>query len=156
MQRGKPDTGRRLKERYGAMVERFTPKSELPRNLMRSFLFGGAICVIGQLILELAKTRLGFDAAEAGTFTSITLIFIGAFLTGIGKYDWIGRRAGAGSIVPITGFANSIVAAAMEFKREGFVMGVGAKMFQIAGPVLVYGIGSSVIAGLAALLFRLI
>ena len=156
MQRDKTSSHKQIEKHYRALVERLTPKSELSGNLIRSFLFGGAICVIGQIILELAKAYLGFNAQDAVTFTSITLIFIGALLTGIGKYDWIGKKAGAGSIVPITGFANSIVAAAMEFKREGFVMGVGAKMFQIAGPVLVYGIGSSVIAGLIAYFFGLI
>lgn len=156
MQRAKLYGSALLRKRYGALVERVTPNSETSRNLVRAFVYGGAICVIGQIILELAIARLGFDAQEAGAFTSISMIFIGAFLTGIGKYDWIGKKAGAGSIVPITGFANSIVSAAMEFKREGFITGVGAKMFQVAGPVLVYGIGSSVIAGLVARLIWLV
>jgi len=91
---------------------------------------------------------------EAGAATSIVLIFLGAILTGIGVYDDIGKRAGAGSIIPITGFANSIVAAAMEFKREGYVFGVGARMFQVAGPVLVYGITTGVVVGLVAFLLK--
>ena len=98
----------------------------------------------------------GLDKKTAATWTSITLIFIGSFLTGIGVYDLIGRRAGAGSIIPITGFANSIVSPAMEFKREGYVMGVGANLFKIAGPVLVYGIGSSILFGFIYYIIQII
>lgn len=97
---------------------------------------------------RLRENVLSLDQQAAGTVCSITLVFLSALLTGLGVYDRIGKYAGAGSIVPITGFANSVVAPAMEFKREGYVMGVGAKMFSIAGPVLVYGIGSSIIVGL--------
>ena len=108
---------------------------------------GGLICGLGQAITDLAMS-FGLDRQAAGTVCSISLVFASALATGLGVYDRLGKYAGAGSIVPITGFANSVVAPAMEFKREGYVMGVGAKMFSLAGPVLVYGIGSSVIVGL--------
>lgn len=108
---------------------------------------GGLICTIAQAVFNILK-KFGVKEEEAATFTVIIMVLASAILTGVGIYDKIGKRAGAGSIVPITGFANSIVAPAMEFKREGYVLGVGAKMFSIAGPVLVYGFGSSVIVGL--------
>lgn len=103
--------------------------------------------MIGQGINDFFMKFIGLDKLAASSATSITLIFIGSFLTGLGVYDLLGKRAGAGSIIPITGFANSIVSPAMEFKREGYVLGVGANMFKIAGPVLVYGIGSSILFG---------
>ena len=114
------------------------------------------ICIIGQAINDSYMHLAGLDKKTAATWTSITLIFIGSFLTGIGVYDLIGRRAGAGSIIPITGFANSIVSPAMEFKREGYVMGVGANLFKIAGPVLVYGIGSSILFGFIYYIIQII
>jgi len=132
---------------YQQLVERLSPKSALGKGLLRAFWVGGVICVCGQLIHDAVTALWSLDKAGAATLTNIILIFLGAFLTGIGVYDRIGRYAGGGSIVPITGFSNSIVASAMEFKREGFITGVGAKMFTIAGPVLVYGIGASVIVG---------
>lgn len=103
--------------------------------------------MIGQGINDFFMKVINLDKLAASSATSITLIFIGSFLTGLGVYDLIGKRAGAGSIIPITGFANSIVSPAMEFKREGYVLGVGANMFKIAGPVLVYGVGSSILFG---------
>lgn len=127
---------------------RLAPKSDMGKGLLRAFWVGGLICVLGQGITDFAKNVLSLDKQASGTVCSITLVFLSALLTGLGVYDRIGKYAGAGSIVPITGFANSVVAPAMEFKREGYVMGVGAKMFSIAGPVLVYGIGSSIIVGL--------
>ena len=130
-------------------------KIRLPRVLL-AFIVGGIICVIGQIINDLYSKVGNLDKIPASTATSITLIFIGAFLTGLGVYDLIGKRAGAGSIIPITGFANSIVSPAMEYKREGFVLGVGANLFKIAGPVLVYGIGSSIICGFIYYIFTLI
>ncbi len=135
-------------QKYLDLVERLSPKSEMGKGLLRAFVVGGLICVLGQAINDLAKHFWQLDKKSAATVASIALVFIGALLTGIGVYDKIGKYAGGGSIVPITGFSNSIVASAMEFKREGFITGVGAKMFTIAGPVLVYGIGSSVIAGI--------
>lgn len=137
-------------QQYQKLVERLTPNSEVSNSLLRAFWVGGVICIIGQLVSDIGKGWLGLTAQDAGAFTSIVMIFLGGLLTGIGVYDQIGKYAGAGSIVPITGFANSIVASAMEFRREGLVMGVGAKLFLIAGPVLVYGIGSSVIVGIIA------
>ncbi|MGL5506712.1 MAG: SpoVA/SpoVAEb family sporulation membrane protein, partial [Paraclostridium sp.] len=117
---------------------------------------GGIICMIGQAINDTYMKVVGLDKLQAAGATSMTLIFIGAFLTGLGVYDLIGKRAGAGSIIPITGFANSIVSPAMEYKREGYVLGVGANLFKIAGPVLVYGIGSSVLCGLIYYIINLV
>jgi len=134
-------------QEYQRLVERLSPKSDLGKGLLRAFWVGGVICICGQLIHDAVVALWSLDKVSAATLTNIILIFLGAFLTGIGIYDKIGKYAGGGSIVPITGFSNSIVASAMEFKREGFITGVGAKMFTIAGPVLVYGIGASVIAG---------
>ncbi len=134
-------------QEYLQLVERLAPKSDMGKGLVRAFWVGGLICVLGQAITDLAMA-LGMDRQSAGTVCSIALVFASALATGLGVYDQLGKYAGAGSIVPITGFANSVVAPAMEFKREGYVMGVGAKMFSLAGPVLVYGIGSSVIVGL--------
>ncbi|MDR1600126.1 MAG: stage V sporulation protein AC [Oscillospiraceae bacterium] len=139
-----------IERRYQTLVERFTPNHSLAMNIARAFLWGGAICTLGQCVSEIGKVYLGLDQAGTSAFTAIVMVFLGAFLTGIGQYDRIGKHAGAGSIVPITGFANSIVSAAMEFRREGLVLGIGARMFIIAGPVLVYGVGASVIVGLAA------
>ncbi len=125
-------------EQYQQKVDQVTPKPPFFKNICWAFIIGGAICVIGQIIIDYFMT-LGLDAKSASTSATIVLVFLGAFFTGVGVYDELGKRAGAGSVVPITGFANSIVAPAMEFKREGYVFGVGAKMFVIAGPVLVYG-----------------
>jgi stage V sporulation protein AC len=117
---------------------------------------GGAICTIGQL-LNTGITALGVtDPQEAGTWVSLTLIFVGAFVTGIGWYDNLGHFAGAGSIIPITGFSNGIVSSAIEYKKEGFILGLGAKMFSIAGPVLVYGTLASSLVGLIAYLRSLL
>lgn len=138
---------------YQKMVEKASPNSEMALSLARSFWVGGAICCIGQALSLFATEVLGFVRDEASGFTSFVLVFFGALLTGLGVYDKIGKYAGAGSIVPITGFANSIVAPAMEFKREGYVMGVGAKLFALAGPVLVYGISISVVIGLIYAIF---
>lgn len=135
-------------DNFNQYVQDKMPKSKVPMECLRAFLIGGLICVIGQLIRMFAADTLLLDEDSTGCFTSMVMIFLGAFLTGLGIYDVIGKYAGAGSIVPITGFANSIVAPAMEFKREGFILGVGAKLFSIAGPVLVYGISASVLAGI--------
>ena len=142
--------------RYAQLVKRLSPKSNLGTGLFRAFWVGGVICMIGQGITDLFAYGLKWGAQASSTATSITLIFISALLTGIGVYDRIGKYAGAGSIVPITGFANSVVAPAMEFRREGLVMGVGAKLFTLSGPVLVYGISSSVIVGLITFFLEVI
>lgn len=133
---------------YKKYVDDISPKPTYIKNYTLAFVVGGIISVIGQIINNFYIKFAGLDKMGAATATSITLIFIGAFLTGVGIYDIIGKRAGAGSIIPITGFANSIVSPAMEYKREGYVLGVGANLFKIAGPVLVYGIGSSILCGL--------
>ena len=137
---------------YQRRVNEKMPKSKTFLQCVRAFISGGIICCIGQLIHDFAKLVLNFSESNVAAFTAIVLVFLGATLTGIGVYDNIGSWAGAGSVVPITGFANSIVSPAMEFKREGYVLGLGAKMFSIAGPVRVYGISASVLVGLIACL----
>ena len=131
---------------YGDLVKEYSPNSSTLLDMLNAFWTGGLICVLGQMILN------GWGMADlsqdlAATATSMTMVFLGALLTGIGIYDRMAKVAGAGTIVPITGFANSVVSPAMEFKTEGFVMGMSAKMFTIAGPVLVYGLSASVIYG---------
>ncbi len=135
------------KKEYNQYVSNKVPKPNYFKNCIRAFIVGGIICTFGQLILNTLMSY-GLEKEAASIATPIILVFLGAFFTGLGVYDRLGKFAGAGSIVPITGFANSIVSPAMEYKREGYVFGVAAKMFSIAGPVLVYGFGSSVIVGL--------
>lgn len=135
-------------KKYQEVVERNAPKPKYIRNCIWAFFVGGTICTIGQFIHNQIEKRLQLTHLAATNATTLVMIFLGALLTGIGIYDLIGKRAGAGSIVPITGFANSIVSPAMEFKREGFIFGVAGRMFSLAGPVLVYGITSSVIVGM--------
>lgn len=142
-------------EQYGEYVKKKSPNSPLWRDLILAFAFGGLICCIGQGISQL-WTALGADKDAAAAATSITLVFLGALLTGLGVYDDIAKLAGAGTLVPITGFANSVVAPALEFKTEGFITGTAAKMFIIAGPVIVYGISASVIYGLILCVFALV
>lgn len=142
-------------EEYRRYAERRAPRSQMGGNMLRAFLYGGAICCIGQAFLNL-YTALGLDAETAGTACSITLIFLGAALTAAGVYDDIAKRAGAGTLVPITGFANSVTAPALEFKTEGFITGTAAKMFVIAGPVIVYGASAGVVYGLLLLLLRIV
>ena len=140
--------------RYAQLVDKLSPKSEIGCGLIRAFWVGGLICVIGQGINDFFARVFLLGAQAAATATSVTLIGAAALLTGLGVYDRIGKYAGAGSIVPITGFANSVVSPAMEFRREGLVMGVGAKLFTLSGPVLVYGISSSIAAGLISLILE--
>lgn len=139
---------------YQKLSQQYTPKPTIIKNVILAFIVGGIICSIGQIFINTFKT-LGFAQTEASTAATATMIFLGALLTGLGVYDQIGKFAGAGSIVPVTGFANSIVAPAMEFRREGYVMGVGAKLFTVAGPVLVYGIATSIVVGVAYFLIHL-
>lgn len=134
-------------QEYNNYVNQKIPKPNYFKNCLWAFSVGGLICTLGQFIVN-TSTNFGLSQENVKIITPVILIFLGAFFTGIGVYDKIGKRAGAGSIVPITGFANSIVSPAMEFKREGYVLGIGAKMFILAGPVLVYGIGTSVAIGL--------
>ncbi|MCI8405348.1 MAG: stage V sporulation protein AC [Clostridia bacterium] len=132
---------------YNEYIKKKTPNSKIFTNCIKAFVSGGIICVIGQCILTLLK-QWGLDEEAAGAFTSIILIFLGALLTGLDIYPKIAKFAGAGTIVPITGFANSVVSPALEAKTEGMILGVGAKIFTIAGPVILYGIFASWIAGL--------
>ena len=134
-------------EYYDAYVKKNMPKSHTFACCARAFLVGGLICTVGQGVNTIGVQLLNLTEKDASSFTCVVMIFLGALLTGLGIYDVIGKYAGAGSIVPITGFANSIVSPAMEFKREGYILGVGAKLFSIAGPVLVYGISASVAVG---------
>ena len=131
---------------YGKLVQSMAPKSPILKDCINAFWIGGLICALGQLILN-GYSALGLDKTDAGTATSMSLIFLSALLTGLSLYDNIAKHAGAGTLVPITGFANSIAAPAVEFKTEGFILGVGAKMFTIAGPVIVYGVSASVVYG---------
>lgn len=135
------------KNEYQKYVEQKTPNSTLGKDICLAFLVGGFICCIGQAIGDGLKA-MGIDAEAAASFTSVIMVFLGALLTGLGVYDKIAKFAGAGTVVPITGFANSVVSPAMEFKSEGLVLGLSAKMFIIAGPVLVYGMLSSVVVGI--------
>ena len=138
---------------YQEYVDKKSPNSPLIRNCFNSFWVGGLICTIGQVVMEICEFR-GLDNEISATITSIILIFLSAFLTALNVFNKIGKFAGAGSLVPITGFANSIVSPAMEYKSEGYVMGVGAKMFTVAGPVLVYGISTSILVGIVYLIFN--
>jgi len=132
---------------YKQKVQQVTTKPTLVKNNNWAFVVGGLICVLGQFI-QSYLIGIGMSKKEAAGPTSVILVFLSALFTGLGVYDELGKRAGAGSVVPITGFANSVVAPAMEFKREGFVFGVGAKMFTIAGPVIAYGTVTAVVIGL--------
>ena len=138
---------------YSWLTKRFSPPSPMGKGLFRAFWVGGLICVLGQGFADIGTQLLDMNARDASTLASIALIFLTAVLTGLGVFDKIGKYAGAGSFVPITGFANAMVSPALEFRREGLVLGVGARLFTIAGPVLVYGVGSSVIYGLIFALF---
>ena len=131
---------------YDAMVQKASPRSPVLKDCLFAFLFGGAICTLGQGLADLFML-LGFTLQDARTFVSISLIFLSAALTAFGVYDNIAKYAGAGTLVPITGFANSMVSPALEFKGEGFVTGLGSKMFVVSGPVLVFGLSASVFYG---------
>ena len=135
------------KEKYSEMVKKATPPSPILKNSLFAFIFGGSICTLGQVLLKV-YTNFGFDINESKTLVSISLIFIAAVLTAFNVFDKIGKIAGAGTLVPITGFANSMVSPAMEFKSEGFITGLGVKIFSIAGPVIAYGTVASVVYGL--------
>ena len=131
---------------YDKIVKKNSPKSTIFKNCLMAFLIGGAICTVGQGLLELYQ-MWGLDEDTSKTLTSVTLIFFGILLTAIGVYDKIAKHAGAGTLVPITGFANAVSSPAIEFKAEGYVTGLGAKLFIIAGPVIVYGVSASIIYG---------
>lgn len=139
---------------YGAYVNARSKPSPSGKNCLWAFLVGGLICVLGQLLLHFFQSA-GLKEDDAASAVSVTLIFLAALATGLGLFDKLAKHAGAGTLVPITGFANAMVAPALEFKSEGLVMGVAAKMFVIAGPVLVFGISASVVYGLILCLFGL-
>lgn len=134
-------------QEYGRLAKRMSPPSAMYKTIPMAFVIGGGICVLGEGLLNLYQW-LGLDMDKSGMLTSMTLIFLSALFTGLKLYDRIAQHAGAGTLVPITGFANSVVSPALDFKSEGFVLGLGAKMFIIAGPVIVYGISSSIVYGI--------
>lgn len=140
-------------EEYSNLVDSKAQKTNMAKNLFFAFIIGGLICVIGQIITNIAM-HYGVSKDDASTICTISLIFLGAFLTSLNLYSKIGKFAGAGSIVPITGFSNSIVSPAIEFKSEGYILGLGVNMFKVAGPVLVYGITTSVVIGFIYWLFK--
>jgi len=142
------------KEDYKKYVEQKAEKSPLLRDCINAFLYGGAICVLGQAISNFFEKTIKLGKEETSAAVAICLIFLGVFLSAIGYYGKIAKYAGAGTIIPITGFANSIVSPAIEFKSEGLVLGLGAKMFVIAGPVLVYGVLTSFIYGIIYYIFK--
>lgn len=141
------------KQQYSAYIDQMSPKSKLWGNLVRAFLVGGFICTVGEGFIRL-YVRFGAEIQNARTASAITLIFLGALLTGLGFYDKITQVGKAGSLVPITGFSNAVVSPAMEFKSEGHVMGLAAKLFSIAGPVLVFGALAAMAYGLVYALFK--
>ena len=131
---------------YGKLIKEMAPRSPIGKDCLHAFWIGGLICTIGQALIN-GYAALGLEKQDAGTAASMTLVVLSALLTGLSLYDNIAKHAGAGTLVPITGFANSVVAPAVEFKTEGFVLGMAAKMFSIAGPVIVYGLSASVVYG---------
>ncbi len=133
-------------KQYDEYVQTKTPKSKILLNSLKAFLIGGTICTVGQVFLNLYK-HFGASAEDAATLVTITMVFLGAFLTGLNIYPKISKHGGAGTLVPVTGFANAVAAPALESKTEGYVLGVGAKIFTIAGPVILFGTLASVIAG---------
>ncbi|KXS43672.1 MULTISPECIES: stage V sporulation protein AC [unclassified Candidatus Frackibacter] len=137
---------------YQKMVKNAHPSDSKVKNFISAYVIGGLICVVGEIITNIL-TAQGLALNEAGPLMSVSMIFIGGLLTGIGVYDEIAQYAGAGTIVPITGFANAIVSPAMEYKQDGYILGLGAKMYSVAGPVLTYGMLSAFIVGIIKLIF---
>lgn len=142
-------------KQYQQRVQELSPRSPMGMDCLNAFLIGGAICLIGQIFMNLYSS-LDLYKEAAGTATSITLVSLSALLTGLSLYDNLAKYGGAGTLVPITGFANAIAAPAVEFKTEGFILGVGAKIFTIAGPVIVYGLAASGVYGLVYYLWQLL
>ena len=138
-------------EEYRAYVREMAPRSPVVKDTALAFLVGGAICALGQGIMN-GWASLGLDRTDAGTATSVTLVFLSALLTGLGLYARLARFAGAGTLVPITGFANAVASPALDFKSEGFITGTAVKMFTIAGPVIAYGTAASVVYGVVLML----
>ena len=150
----RPPTINITPEEYKQMTKSVTPKPTVIKNAILAFLVGGFICSLGQIIINFYMIYFGLALIQAQTVATATLILIGALLTGLGFYDEIVRFGGAGGIIPVTGFANSMVSPALEYKREGYVFGVGGKLFTIAGPILLYGIASSIIVGIIYVVLR--
>jgi stage V sporulation protein AC len=144
---------KRAQEEYQQLARRHRPRPPLLRNALLAFLVGGAISAVGQGILNFFVGQ-GLPPDKVGTLTAVVMIFLGGLLTALGVYDELGKVGGAGSAIPITGFANSVVAAALEFRTEGFVMGLAARMYQIAGPVITYGVVSAVVVGVVRFLVK--
>lgn len=142
-----------MKKEYEEYVKQVTPVHGLPGNMLKAFLIGGIICVLGQFILNMAKSY-GLDKETAGAWCSLILVFLSALLTGLNIYPGISKWGGAGALVPITGFANSVTAPAIEYQKEGQVFGIGVKIFTIAGPVILYGIFSSWLLGIIYMIFQ--
>ena len=140
---------------YSEMVKKASPNSKSWKDIPKAFVIGGLICCVGQGFMNIYKS-FGMNMSDAGVMTSITMVFLSAVFTGFGLYDRLAKVGGAGTLVPITGFANAVVSPALEFKTEGYVLGTGAKMFVIAGPVIVYGLCASVLYGIILYLVRLV
>ena len=140
---------------YQKLVDEMSPRSPILKNCIWAFVSGGAICLLGQVLRNLYE-GWGLETEQAGTLMSVTLVFLSALFTGLSLYDDLAKHAGAGTLVPITGFANAVCAPAVEFKTEGFVLGTAAKMFTIAGPVIVYGVSASVVYGFIYWLWSMI
>ncbi|WMJ76500.1 MULTISPECIES: stage V sporulation protein AC [unclassified Sedimentibacter] len=142
------------KNSYKQVVSEYTPKNTIFKNCIWAFIFGGAICLLGEIIKNILMSGFSIPETDAGPMSSLVLITLSALLTGLGWYDKLGKIGGAGTVVPITGFANSVVSPALEFKREGYVLGTAANIFKLAGPVLVFGYFSAFIVGVLSLLFK--
>ncbi len=141
------------KENYKKVVDEYTPKNKKLKNFVLAFIFGGGICLLGEIIKNIYVSVLNVPSDEASVMSSVTLVALSALLTGLGVYDDLGKYGGAGTVVPITGFANSVVSPALEFKREGYILGTAANIFKLAGPVLLFGYFASFIAGILSLIF---
>ncbi|WP_313165176.1 stage V sporulation protein AC [Sedimentibacter sp.] len=142
------------KNSYKQVVNEYTPKNKMLRNCVYAFIFGGAICLLGEVIKNIFMNNFGVPEQDAGTISSVVLIAITALLTGLGWFDKLSKIAGAGTAVPITGFANAVVSPALEFKREGFILGTASNIFKLAGPVLLFGYFASFIVGILSLMFK--
>ncbi|NYB76018.1 stage V sporulation protein AC [Sedimentibacter hydroxybenzoicus DSM 7310] len=142
------------KNSYKQVVNEYTPKNKMLRNCVYAFIFGGAICLLGEVIKNIFMNNFGTPEQDASTISSVVLIAITALLTGLGWFDKLSKIAGAGTAVPITGFANAVVSPALEFKREGFILGTASNIFKLAGPVLLFGYFASFIVGILSLMFK--
>lgn len=142
------------KDSYKQVVDEYTPKNKMFKNCVWAFIFGGAICLLGEIIKNMLMSLFSVAEHDAGPMSSVVLIALSALLTGLGWYDKLGKVGGAGTVVPITGFANSVVSPALDYKREGYILGTAANIFKLAGPVLVFGYFSSFIVGILSLMLN--